>query len=75
MKKVINQGQFKTMSSEAVTARWGKGLLRCYLVFLGFGLMKDKKESAELIYSKSLFVLILKSIYKISVPIQRWVRR
>lgn len=76
MKKVINQGQFKTMSSEAVTARWGKGLLRCYLAFLGFGLMKDKKESAELIDSKSLFVLIiLKSIYKISVPIQRWVGR
>lgn len=57
MKKVINQGQLKAMSSEAVTARWEKGLLRCYLAFLGFGLMKDKEGSAKLIDSKTLFVL------------------
>lgn len=29
------------------------------LAFLGFGLVKDKEESAKLIDSKSLFVLLL----------------
>lgn len=59
MKKVINQGQFKRMSSEAVTARRGEGQLRCYLAFLGLRLMKDREGSAKLIDSKSLFVLLL----------------
>lgn len=72
MKKVINQGQFKRMSSEAVTARRGEGQLRCYLAFLGLRLMKDREGSAKLIDSKSLLVLLIffKSIYKISVPIR-----
>lgn len=72
MKKVINQGQFKRMSSEAVTARRGEGQLRCYLAFLGLRLMKDREGSAKLIDSKSLLVLLIffKYIYKISVPIR-----
>lgn len=59
MKKVINQGQFKRMSSEAVTARRGEGQLRCYLAFLGLRLMKDREGAAKLIESKSLFVLLI----------------